>query len=385
MIGLEPGKHVREHACQQGIGGGYAHGPQRLQIHALQTALDVEHLVFDAPRRGGKIFARRRGGIAITSAHEQGRAHALLDRMEAPEHGGVIDPELPCGTAQGAGCGNGEDRPQIIPGKHACTHANAVFGNGECLCAYQESRLTGVDEKAFQEMVMHVLLVYAHPEPVSFNGALRDISAAVLEGLGRTVEVADLYREQFDPVEGPVHYTARANPDYFETLTEQRAAATEGRQPADVKREIARLERSDLVIFHYPLWWHRPPVILKGWQDRVFAYGPVYSGSVRWDRGHFAGRRAMCVVTTGGPAATFTPTGRSGDIRVLMWPMHCSLYYVGYEVLPPFVAHGIRGGGLAYKDQAAFREHLEAQKAAWEGGLATPERDTPIPSAGWDE
>ena len=79
------------------------------------------------------------------------------------------------------------------------------------------------------------------------------------------------------------------------------------------------------------------------------------------------------------------PNGRSGDIRLLMWPMHRSLYYVGYDVLPPFVAHGIQGGGLAYEDQDAFREHLEAQKAVWGTRLTTIERDAPIAFAGWDD
>lgn len=230
---------------------------------------------------------------------------------------------------------------------------------------------------------MHVLIVYAHPEPGSFNGALRDVSRSTLERMGHTVEVADLYQKGFDPVEGPCHFADRSDPAYFAALTEQRHGSAQKSLPLDVQREMARLERADLVIFHYPLWWHGPPAILKGWQDRVFAYGALYSGGMRWDRGYFRGRRAMCVVTTGGPETTFTPTGRSGDIRALMWPMHCSLYYVGYDVLPPFVAFGIQGGGLSYKREDAFRAHLEDQKSAWAERLGSLDEVVPIPFSGW--
>ena len=40
---------------------------------------------------------------------------------------------------------------------------------------------------------MNVLIVYAHPEPRSLNGALRDFSVAHLEAAGHTVQVTDLY------------------------------------------------------------------------------------------------------------------------------------------------------------------------------------------------
>ncbi|TRY20466.1 NAD(P)H-dependent oxidoreductase, partial [Geobacillus sp. LEMMJ02] len=40
---------------------------------------------------------------------------------------------------------------------------------------------------------MNVLIVYAHPEPRSLNGALRDFSVAHLEAAGHAVQVTDLY------------------------------------------------------------------------------------------------------------------------------------------------------------------------------------------------
>ncbi|MGC5324682.1 NAD(P)H-dependent oxidoreductase [Brevibacillus sp. SYSU BS000544] len=40
---------------------------------------------------------------------------------------------------------------------------------------------------------MNALIVYAHPEPKSFNGALKDLAITVLTANGHQVKVSDLY------------------------------------------------------------------------------------------------------------------------------------------------------------------------------------------------
>ena len=47
---------------------------------------------------------------------------------------------------------------------------------------------------------MKSLIVYAHPEPKSFNGALKDKAVETLEAQGYEVKVSDLYAMDFDPV-----------------------------------------------------------------------------------------------------------------------------------------------------------------------------------------
>ena len=42
---------------------------------------------------------------------------------------------------------------------------------------------------------MKVLLVFAHPEPRSLNGALRDVAVKELEAQGHEVLVSDLYAD----------------------------------------------------------------------------------------------------------------------------------------------------------------------------------------------
>lgn len=230
---------------------------------------------------------------------------------------------------------------------------------------------------------MHTLIVHAHPGASSFNAALTATARDTLVANGHTVETSDLYAEGFEPAEGPNHYAERVDHEHFAPLTEQRHASDRGQLPADVVREIDRLERADLVILQFPLWWHAQPAILKGWFDRVFVYGGLYTGTRRYDAGHFRGKRALLSVTTGGPATTFSRYGRGGPIERLLWPIHYSLHYMGFDVLAPFVAHGIQGGGITYQPGAAFERHLQNHKNAWAERLDRVHADAAIPFTGW--
>lgn len=232
---------------------------------------------------------------------------------------------------------------------------------------------------------MHTLIVHCHPEPASFNAALRDVAVSALESLGHAVEVSDLYAQGFDPVERASHYAHRTDADTFAALAEQRHASRTGSLPPEIRREIARLERADVVILQFPLWWHGQPAMLKGWFDRVLVNGGIYTSTMRYDRGYFRGKRAICSVTTGAPATAFGPNARGGDIEHLLWPIHYSLHYVGFSVLPPFLAHGIQGHGYAYSEEGRFKAALEEDKARLRRRLECVEDCTPLAFAGWDD
>lgn len=233
---------------------------------------------------------------------------------------------------------------------------------------------------------MNVLIVLAHPERKSFNGGLVDVAVKQLVDEGHTVDVDDLYAEQFDPVERAEHYPYRAAAaDYFYPLNEQRAHYEKNSLPQDVQRELARLEWADLVIFQFPLWWHAQPAILKGWFDRVLVYGGRYTSRMRYDHGYYRGKQAMLSVTTGSPEKAFQPFGRAGNMVHWLWPMHASLYYVGFDVLAPQVNYGIQGGGIRYQEEADIIDHLETCKAAWVSRLKSLDSELPIPFTGWDD
>lgn len=232
---------------------------------------------------------------------------------------------------------------------------------------------------------MKVLIVHCHPEPRAFNAGLTSSAEESLLRAGHEVVISDLYADAFDPVEGRHHYPSSDENDYFQALDAQRSHVERSALPAEVEREIARLEWADLVILQFPLWWHGPPAMLKGWFDRVFVYGGLYTGSRRFDRGPLLGRRAICSVTTGAPECTFGPFGRSGNIATLMWPLHCSLYYVGMSVLAPQLTYGVQGGGLSYQQEAAFREHLESEKSRWAARVVNLGNEDPIPMSEWND
>ncbi|WP_166263521.1 NAD(P)H-dependent oxidoreductase [Marinobacter caseinilyticus] len=232
---------------------------------------------------------------------------------------------------------------------------------------------------------MNVLIVLAHPERASFNGGQVNVAIHHLQCAGHAVELDDLYGEEFDPVERASHYTDRVDHQYFAPLTEQRAHFEKGTLSQDVKREIARLDWAHLVIFQFPLWWHAQPAVLKGWFDRVLVYGGLYSGSMRYNRGCFQGKKAILSVTTGSPEAAFMPFGRAGNMVDWLWPIHSSLYYVGFEVLAPQVSYGVQGGGIRYQEEAAFQDRLEHMKAAWGKRLMTIGDEQGIPFTAWDD
>lgn len=215
---------------------------------------------------------------------------------------------------------------------------------------------------------MRAHVVLAHPEPRSFNAHLVRAGTAALEAAGWSVTVSDLYAMGFDPCERPEHFRERLDAGRFDVQAEQRHAATNGSLPAAVTEELARMDRADLLVLQYPMWWHLPPAILKGWFDRVFAYGEAYSSSRRFEDGRFAGKRALLSVTVGTSAETYAHDGRSGDIDLMLWPVNFSLAYLGYSVLRPFVAYGVEAG-LRYSDPAEVEARLARIGRAFEAAL----------------
>lgn len=186
---------------------------------------------------------------------------------------------------------------------------------------------------------MKVLIVYAHPEPRSFNGAMRDVAVDTLRGGGHEVIVSDLYAMGFNPVVGRGDFTRPANADVFRLAAEQRRAQDDGTYAKDIADEHEKLRWCDTLILQFPLFWFSLPAILKGWVDRVMGVGFAYGGSMWYENGGLRGRRAMLSLTTGGPPSIYGPRGRNGDIELILWPIQNGmLRLVGFDVLPPFVA-----------------------------------------------
>jgi NAD(P)H dehydrogenase (quinone) len=183
---------------------------------------------------------------------------------------------------------------------------------------------------------MNVLIVHAHPESRSFNGALTDTAVKTLTRLGHEVQVSDLYAMRWKAALDVDDFADRAEFDRFEPSQEQEHAQAQGAVCSDVKSEQTKVIWADLVIFQFPMWWFSMPAILKGWVDRVLSRGFAYSSGHKYETGHLKGKKAMLSLTTGTSSTLYTPNGVDGDLHHILWPIHNgTLAYTGFTVLPP--------------------------------------------------
>src|SRR6478752_3045271 len=146
---------------------------------------------------------------------------------------------------------------------------------------------------------MNVLIVYAHPEPRSLNGSLKEFSVKRLRDAGHAVQVSDLYAMNWKAALDAGDSVAHTTGDRFDPSRASKYAFENGLQSADIAAEQAKLKWADAVILQFPLWWFSMPAIMKGWVERVYAYGLAYGvgehSDARWgDRygeGNFDGKR----------------------------------------------------------------------------------------------
>jgi NAD(P)H dehydrogenase (quinone) len=168
---------------------------------------------------------------------------------------------------------------------------------------------------------MRVLTVYAHHDPRSFCGAVRDRFLAGLREAGHESELADLYAERFDPTfrssdmaffadeslpeeeleaghirekvlegaGGPVRRMVARRWMRHKTAQEV-ARMVFGTRSKDVLREQERVQRADAIAIIAPVFWLGFPAILKGWVERVFTYGFAYKLTAEGRRGDVSGR-----------------------------------------------------------------------------------------------
>jgi NAD(P)H dehydrogenase (quinone) len=187
---------------------------------------------------------------------------------------------------------------------------------------------------------MKLFVVHAHPEPASFNGALTEGVRAFAARAGHSLAVSDLYRDGWDPVSDRRNFVVDKDARTLKLQQEELHAAEHKGFALDIAREQRRLLECDVMIWQFPLWWFGLPAILKGWVDRVFAMGFAYGGGRWYDRGPFAGKRALLSLTTGGPRGLYEPDGINGDLEQILFPIHHGmLAFTGFTVLAPHVVY----------------------------------------------
>lgn len=140
---------------------------------------------------------------------------------------------------------------------------------------------------------MKHLIVYAHPNPKSFNHAVLETLQQVYQAKGHALTVRDLYAEGFSPVLTPSDF----------------AAMGQGRLPQDILREQEHIKNADFITFVYPIWWAGLPAILKGYIDRVFLKGFAYDYGADGIVGLLKGKKAAIINTTGSPEPFYDQSG----------------------------------------------------------------------------
>lgn len=214
---------------------------------------------------------------------------------------------------------------------------------------------------------MNILLVHAHPERTSVTHQLAGISSEVLKGQGHEVVQSDLYAMGWKAVFDEQDFPSRANRDRLSFIEESGHAFANGGQTPDVEEEQRKLLAADAMILHFPLWWFGMPAIMKGWVDRVWAYGLAYGyrgagNAHRYGEGGFAGKRALLAVAVGGPEIDYSPRGINGPLEQLLFPItHGTLFFPGIQVLPTFAVYGaasLDAQGMA-ETSAAWCSRLE--------------------------
>lgn len=100
------------------------------------------------------------------------------------------------------------------------------------------------------------LILYAHPDPASFNAAVKNTIVKTLEKSNCSFTVVDLYAQHYNPVL---------------SLEEMKGKLSE-----ESKKYQEMISEATNIVFVFPVWWFRAPAILEGFLDKVFVPGFAY-------------------------------------------------------------------------------------------------------------
>lgn len=141
-------------------------------------------------------------------------------------------------------------------------------------------------------LIVNVLIVFTHPNHQSLSYAfLQEVLRGCEENHDiQQVQVLDLYDENFDPVL---------------KFGEKKKRRDMYKDP-DMEKYRNQLSWADKIIFIYPIWWGRPPAMLMGYIDKMFASGFAYKDNGKMlPVGLLKGKSVVCVSVMKGP--TFYP------------------------------------------------------------------------------
>jgi NAD(P)H dehydrogenase (quinone) len=176
---------------------------------------------------------------------------------------------------------------------------------------------------------MRVLAVFSHPLRDSSCGKILDAFTNGARAAGHEVEIADLYREGFQPAFTPEDY-----------------AQFDGKpMPEDVRREQGRVEWSEGIVLVFPIWWWSMPAMMRGYIDRVFSYGWAWTDADDPGASPLGNRRALLIATAGSPKRVYDKYGYGEAMRI-----QNEVGTLDYWGLSGYRTHIFYGVGKNYED-----------------------------------
>ncbi|MEC2078396.1 NAD(P)H-dependent oxidoreductase [Metabacillus fastidiosus] len=136
---------------------------------------------------------------------------------------------------------------------------------------------------------MKTLIIYTHP---NHNSLVYSFLEKVIEGSKenpniKEIQILDLYEEGFNPL--LVFNKEKRRRDMY-------------RDP-NLEKYREQIMWADKIVFIYPIWWGRPPAMLMGYIDQMFASNFAYKDkSGLLPEGLLKGKSVVCVSTMKGPA-----------------------------------------------------------------------------------
>jgi NAD(P)H dehydrogenase (quinone) len=135
---------------------------------------------------------------------------------------------------------------------------------------------------------MKILIIYTHPNHNSLSYAFLQ---KVIKGSNenpniKELQVLDLYEEGFNPLL---------------VFNEQKRRRDMYRDPY-LEKYREQITWADKIVFVYPIWWGRPPAMLMGYIDQLFAANFAYKDKKGLlPEGQLKGKSVVCVSTMKGP------------------------------------------------------------------------------------
>ncbi|MBE2895423.1 NAD(P)H-dependent oxidoreductase [Pasteurellaceae bacterium HPA106] len=143
------------------------------------------------------------------------------------------------------------------------------------------------------------LIIYAHPNPQSFNHAILEQVVHATKKCGWQPVVRDLHALEFNPV----------------LSWQELAESYQGIINEHIAQEHDFIRHADLITLIYPLWWMGFPAILKGYLDRTLTFGFAYQTLNGKSQGLLTGKRLQQFITIGSNWQEYTGFGFDKSIR----------------------------------------------------------------------